>query len=327
MKFGPVNHNAISVILHENLKDDYGFVIGRANKRYTLWKYNKEYKGVNTIIHVAYIQVLSEKLSRVVTRFPGIYICEELRGSTRMAFSTGSSSKKKSLPKHPKTIDDFISLPFGHFKGIPFNEIVDPLYWCALASGDCRWKYGKGDSAVEFDFKGVAERRCKELGCKKIGNSWFTSDYVSKVNVVCWNANCNSDPIIKSGFAEIAKSMGCIQLLGKWYPATPAENEKPWLTTARQILPKIENHEPFNFVAHFNGNEFWFGLPIKFRLEDKEDIYTYYGSSHFLKVTNKKGERVNKRVKGKTIKVSDYELITDNNDEEMYVLVNKFTIV
>jgi hypothetical protein len=65
-------------------------------------------------------------------------------------------------------------------------------------------------------------------------------------------------------------------------------------------------------------------LPVEFRAEDKEDVYTYYGSAHYLKVTNKKGTKVNKRVKGKTINVTDYEIAGDENNP--YILVNKFNI-
>jgi hypothetical protein len=104
------------------------------------------------------------------------------------------------------------------------------------------------------------------------------------------------------------------------------DDEKPWMTTAKQILPHIEKGEAFSFVAHFNGNGFWFGLPVEFREEDKKDVYTYYGSSHFLLVADKKGNKKAKRVKGKTIEVLEYE-VNEGADGKPFVLVNKFNII
>lgn len=322
MKLSSVHYSGLSIILHENLKDEFGLVIGRADKRYTLWKYNKEHTPAGSVIHVAYVQILSDKRSRVEARFPGIYICEELRGEHRMAFGKGRSSICKT-PKAPKTIDDFLSLPFGEFKGIPFREVTNAFYWCKLANNGCVWTDAYG---VEFDFRSIVEERCSELGCRNIAGEWFTEDYFNSEARVCWRATNAENLEQRAAFAEIAKSMGCICLMGRWYAGIPMDNEKPWMTTARQILPHIEKGEQFSFVPHYNGNDFWFGLPVEFREEDKKDIYTYYGSSHFLLVTDKKGNRKAKRVKGKTIEVLEYE-INEGADGKPFVLVNKFNII
>lgn len=321
MKLSSVHYSGLSIILHENLKDEFGLVIGRADKRYTLWKYNKEHTPAGSVIHVAYVQILSDKRSRVEARFPGIYICEELRGEHRMAFGKGRSSICKT-PKAPKTIDDFLSLPFGEFRGIPFKEVTNAFYWCKLANNGCVWTDAYG---VEFDFRSIVEERCSELGCRNIAGEWFTEDYFNSESRVCWRATNAENLEQRAAFAEIAKSMGCICLMGRWYAGIPMDNEKPWMTTARQILPHIEKGEQFSFVPHYNGNGFWFGLPVEFLPEDKEDVYTYYGSSHFLKVTNKKGVKVNKRVKGKTIEVLEYEVLEDNENKP-YILVKKFDV-
>ena len=44
-----------------------------------------------------------------------------------------------------------------------------------------------------------------------------------------------------------------------------------------------------------------------------------------LLITNKKGVKVAKRTKGKTIEVLEYEVLTDG-DNNPYVMVNKFNI-
>ena len=61
-KFSSVHYFGLATILLDNLNDDYGFVIGRADKRYTLWKYNKQ---SSECITIKYVQVLSDKRSRV----------------------------------------------------------------------------------------------------------------------------------------------------------------------------------------------------------------------------------------------------------------------
>ena len=138
--------------------------------------------------------------------------------------------------------------------------------------------------------------------------------------------NWSEDDETKEALVPLAKELGCIKLMNRWYTGIEMEGEKPWMSTARQILPLIEVGNPFSFIAHYNGNGFWFGLPIEFLPEDKEDVYTYYGSSHFLKVSNKKVVKVNKRVKGKTIEVTEYEIREDNNGNP-FVMVLKFNIL
>lgn len=320
-----VHRAGLAAILFENLNEQFGFVIGRANKRYTLWKYSKSTRNGVPYIDIKYMQVLSDKLHKVEQRFPGIFICEELRGEHRMILEgyVKTSTGKWKPASAPKTLDDFMSLPFGRFNGVPFREVSD-WYWCKLANSEqgLTWTDAWGE---EFDFTELVENKCKEFGCQKIGNEWFTSEKLANPNVVCWNAN-HSEGDKLTDFERLAKDLGCIKLINRWYPGIKMENEKPWMTTARQILPHIEKGEAFSFVPHFNGNDFWFGLPITFKAEDKDSIHTYYGSSYFLKVTNKKGVKVNKRVKGKTIEVLEYT-VSEDNDGNPFIIVDKFNIL
>ena len=314
MLLSTVHRQGLSVILFENLVEDFGFVIGRANKRYTLWKYRKE----NNSLIISYIQVLSDKRYVVEQRFPDVFICEELRGEHRLILN---NSKGNSKPVGaPKTIYDFINLPFGPFNGLKISEL-DSNGWCRIANyNDFKWTDVYGE---EFDFEELVINKCIELGCKKINGEWYSPEQLE--NKKLWMYLANTNPTINE-YQDMCQSLGLQKLMNKWYSPIALDNEKQWMTTARQILPLIANGEQFSFVAHYNGNSFFFGLPVNFKPEDKEDVYTYYGSAHYLKVTNKKGIKVNKRVKGKTIEVLDYEIVT-NEYNEPSVLVNKFNVI
>lgn len=313
MKFDRAHRVNLAAVLFENLVDEFGLVIGRADKRYTLWKYRKD----NDTLALKYAQVLSTKRFNVEMRFPGIFICEELRGEHCMVINRGNAKSKSATA--PKTIMDFINLPFGEFSGVRISVLTDKN-WCRVANdGNFKWSDAYGE---EFDFEDLVNEKLNEFGCVKVADKWFTKEQM--VNPKLWMYLANTT----DGVAEydaICKELGCIKMAGKWYSATPSADEKPWMVTAREILPSIEKGEAFSFVAHFNGNSFFFGLPVEFRAEDKEDVYTYYGSAHYLKVTNKKGVKVNKRVKGKTIEVVDYNVIDNGNGP--YVLVNKFNVI
>ena len=95
MRLSSLHYAGLATILFENLDNDYGFVIGRADKRYTLWKYNKE----GDVMTIAYVQVLSDKRHRVEQRFPGIYICEELRGERRLVLSANGGRRSRGKVK------------------------------------------------------------------------------------------------------------------------------------------------------------------------------------------------------------------------------------
>ena len=164
-----------------------------------------------------------------------------------------------------------------------------------------------------------------ETGCKNIAGEWYTPEQLENPKLWMYLANTSTDANKSSEYGRMCKKHGLQMLMGRWYNPIALEGEKPWMTTARQILPSIEKGETFSFVAHFNGNGFFFGVPVEFLPEDKDEVHTYYGSSYFLKVTNKKGVKVNKRVKGKTIEVIEYEVL-ENEDNKPYVLVKKFNI-
>jgi hypothetical protein len=314
MRLSSIHRIGLAAILFENLKDDFGFVIGRADKRYTLWKYRKE----NNAFTLAFVQVLSPNRFVVAQRFPEVYICEELRGENRMVINrTGSVNNKHA--NAPKTIFDFLNLPFGEFSGMLISE-VNEYQWCRLANiGNFKWTDAYGE---EFDFEELVLNKLNEFSCKCVNNEWYTPKQLE--NPKLWLYLANTQPEVVE-YQNMCENLGMQKLMGRWFSPIALDGEKPWMVTAREILPNIEKGEAFSFVAHFNGNSFFFGLPVEFRAEDKEDVYTYYGSAHYLKATNKKGVKVNKRVKGKTINVTDYEIAGDENNP--YVLVNKFNII
>lgn len=318
MKISSVHYAGLASILFENLNDENGFVIGRADKRYTLWRYSKN----DDQIKIGYVQVLSNKRHRVELKFPGVYICEELRGEHRMILErkkTNNSSKKASAPK---SIEDFEIIPFGNFSGMRIKEASDKQ-WVNLANyGNFIWQDAYGQ---EFNFEELVMNKLKEFKCQSIAGKWYTVEQMQNPKLWMYLANTATDMSEKAEFDSMCRIHGLQKLMGRWYSPIALDGEKPWMTTARQILPLIENGKAFSFVAHFNGNEFFFGVTIKFKPEDKDDVYTYYGSSHFLKITNKKGVKVNKRVKGKTIEITDYDILTDSENRP-YVMVNKFNI-
>lgn len=317
MKLSSIHFAGLAEVLFTNLINDYGFVIGRADKRYTLWKYRKE----DDNIIIAFVHVLSDRRSRVETQYPGIYICEELRGEHRMVISRRAAAAAAAKAAAPKTVFDFAEIPFGNFSGIKIHEASLDTWVRFANSGNFKWTDAYG---TEFDFEELAISKCIAGGCQKIAGKWYTPAQLINPKLWLWLANTTNDPEAKAMYESMCKVNSCQKMMGRWFMPTATDEEKPWVATARQILPKIENNEPFEFVPHFNGNDFFFGIPVKFREEDKKDVYTYYGSSHMLYVTNKKGVKVAKRTKGKTIEVLEYEVLTE--EMKPYVLVTKFNI-
>ena len=320
MKFSSVHYAGLATILLENLTSEYGFVIGRADKRYTLWKYTRE----NNTLTIAYVQVLSDKRSRVELAFPGIYICEELRGEHRMVISQRAAAKAAKAAAAPKTLADFLEMPFTSLRGINIRE-VSPKGWCNLINynEDLHWTDAYG---TEFDFTPLVMEKLVETGCKNIAGAWYTPEQLENPKLWMYLANTTTDVNKSVEYNRMCKKHGLMQIMGRWYNPIAVEGEKAWMTTARQILPSIEKGEQFSFVAHFNGNSFFFGLPVEFLPEDKDSVCNYYGCNRFLKVTNKKGVKVNKRVKGKTIEVIEYDVL-ENEDSKPYVLVKKFNVL
>jgi hypothetical protein len=318
MKFSSIHYAGLATILFQNLVEEYGFVIGRADKRYTLWKYNHEGDALN----IAFVQVLSDKRHRVEQRFPGIYICEELRGEHRLTLTRSGGRGKSKPATAPKTIYDFMDIPFGCIRG---TKIVEAGAWAWVRfanAGEFKWTDAWGE---EFDFEPLVMSKLEEFKCGKVAGQWYTPEQMENPKLWMWLANTTEDHLAKPEYDSMCRLHGLQKLMGRWYSPIALEDEKPWMTTARQILPSIEKGEAFSFVAHFNGNGFFFGVPVEFREEDKKDVYTYYGSSHMLYITNKKGVKVAKRTKGKTIEVLEYEVLTDG-DNNPYVMVNKFNI-
>lgn len=167
IRFNAVEKACLSEVLNRELVNDFGFVVGKADKRYTLWKYSRESDNKGVYLNLSYMHVLSPKRHKVEQRFPGVYICEELRGLT--GSSKSARIQVSRPPQAPKTLADYESLPFGQFKGIPFREVSDASYWCWLANKSCFWQVEN----VEIDFRPVVEERCQELGCYKMFGRWY----------------------------------------------------------------------------------------------------------------------------------------------------------
>ena len=321
MKISSIHYAGLANILFENLKNPFGFVIGRADQRYTLWKYSRD----NDTITIAFVHVLSSSRTKIEFQFPGIYICEELRGEHRMIFerrAAKAAAKQAAKDAAPKTPFDFTQIPFGEIRGMKITE-ANEWHWVRFAnSNNFKWTDAYG---TEFDFEPLVMEKLNEFGCKNIAGIWYTPQQIDNPKLWMYLANTTEDVNKSVEYNQMCKKHGLMQLMGKWFMPFALDDEKPWMTTARQILPLIENCKSFSFVPHFNGNDFFFGIPIKFREEDKKDVYTYYGSSHMLFITNKKGVKVAKRVKGKTIEVLEYDVLTDHEGKP-YVMVNKFNI-
>lgn len=328
LEMNSVHRIGLTVILFDNLTADYGFVIGRADKRYTLWKYNKvsDANTGNCRMNIEFVQVLSPDRNKVAIRFPDVFICEELRGESRMTLSRGGKSKSRPTSA-PKTIWDFEAMPFGELRGVKFGEMAA---WrlCKLANNviryemDYKWTDAWGE---EFDFEELIMNKLQEFGCRFIAGQWYNPEQLEKPGLWMYLANTNTDPEKQAEYDAMCESFDCIRLLGKWFTCTPGSDNKEWQNVAREILPKAEMGMPFEFVAPYNSHSFFFGVRIEFLDEDKATTSTYYGTTRFLRVTNKKGVKVNKRPKGKTIEVLEYEVKTYENGEA-YILVNKFNI-
>ena len=186
MKFSTVHYLGLAAILFENLTDNCGLVIGRADKRYTLWKYSKE----NDNMAIKFIQILSSDRRKVELRFPGVYICEELRGEHRMILKNKSKNINSRPANAPKTIMDFIDMPFGEFRGIKITNIT-PKQWCRIANyGNFKWTDAYGE---EFDFTELIINKCKEFGCGEVAGKWYTEENLNNTNLWIYKANTETD--------------------------------------------------------------------------------------------------------------------------------------
>ena len=321
MKISFIHYAGLANVLFENLKNPFGFVIGRADKRYTLWKYSRD----NDAITIAFVHVLSSSRPKIEFQFPGVYVCEELRGEHRMVFerrAAKAAAKQAAKDAAPKTPFDFAQIPFGEIRGMKITE-ANEWHWVRFAnSSNFKWTDAYG---TEFDFEPLVMQKLEEFGCKNIAGIWYTPHQLENPKLWMYLANITTDVNKSVEYNRMCKKHGLMQLMGRWFMPIALDDEKPWMTTARQILPAIEKGEAFSFVPHFNGNSFFFGIPVEFLPEDKDSVCNYYGCTRFLKVTNKKGVKVNKRVKGKTVEVLEYEVL-ENEDNKPYVLVKKFNI-
>lgn len=323
-----VHRVGLSVILFENLVNDYGFVIGRADKRYTLWRYERTNENDVTRMNIQFVQVLSPDREKVARRFPNVYVCEELRGEHKISITKSNSTSNSKPASAPKTIWDFEEIPFGSLKGTKFSDICDKSL-CRMINNAI--EYGNGFKwtdawGEEFDFEEIIVHKLNECGCRSVAGKWYTSEQLEKQSLWMYLANTNADPDKQAEYDAMCESFECIKLLGKWFSCTPQTDQKEWQTVGRDVLAKAEMGLPFSFVAPYNGHSFFFGVHVTFREEDKGITSTYYGTTRFLKVTNKKGVKVNKRPKGKTIEVLEYEVKTDELGNA-FIIVNKFNIL
>lgn len=148
----------------------------------------------------------------------------------------------------------------------------------------------------------------------------------------CWMANKTQegdymtidgeDVYFKPLFEKMAQETGGQKMFGKWM----SNEDTPYLNNVRNIYKAVQTGEPFSFIADKNDCSFFYGCPIIFKPEDTYSFYTYYGGGRFLVVTDKKGNRKNKRTNGKTIEITSYKYIKDDNDERGRIEVESFNI-
>jgi hypothetical protein len=120
----------------------------------------------------------------------------------------------------------------------------------------------------------------------------------------------------------MAQETGGQKMFGKWM----SNDDTPYLNNVRNIYKAVQTGEPFSFVADRNDCSYFYGCPIVFKPEDTYSFYTYYGGGRFLVVTDKKGNRKNKRTKGKTIEITSYKYIINEESGRGRIEVESFNI-
>lgn len=274
----------ISLMLTEVLTEGRGFVIGKADKRYTLWSYEYEVDGPKRFLKLHYVHNLSADRDKVAIKWPGVTIWESLRGKYWRIEVEPKNKVKATMTTPdvkptPKTWEDYTEIPFGKYKGTSIQDITDCDYWCWMAN-KAREEQGMTINGERVDFKPLFEKMAAQTGGEKLfGYYWL-------------NKNRNEG----------------------------------WCQNMRTIAKAIETGEPFSFVAEKNDYNFYFGVPIIFKPEDTYEFYTYYGGGRFLVITDKKGNRKNKRTKGKTIEITDYTYVKEEGQDRGKILVNTFNI-
>ena len=272
----------VALMLSEVLTEGMGYVIGKGNKRYTLWSYNYIVEGTRRELQLHYVHNLSENRDKVVAKFPGVTIWESLRGNYHQVVieeKKQSAPSKPSTPSKRKTWEDYSEIPFGKYQGRAINDITDCDYWCWMAN---KAKEGQGmmiDGEM-VDFKPLFEMMAEKTGGEKL-----------------------------FGYYWVRKS----------------RNEK-WCNDMRVVSAAVETGAPFSFVADKNDYSFYLGVPVVFKPEDTYEFYTYYGGGRFLVITDKKGNRKNKRTKGKTIEITSYKYIINEESGRGRIEVESFNI-
>ena len=85
----------VALMLSEVLTEGMGYVIGKGDKRYTLWSYNYIVEGTRRELQLHYVHNLSEYRDKGVAKFPGVTIWESLRGNYHQVII---EEKKQSAP-------------------------------------------------------------------------------------------------------------------------------------------------------------------------------------------------------------------------------------
>ena len=270
----------VALMLSEVLTEGMGYVIGKADKRYTLWSYNYVFDGDKRTLQLHYVHNLSDNKDKVAIKFPGVTIWESLRGNYhQVVIENKKQTPAPSTPSKHKTWEDYTEIPFGKYKGTSIKDITDCDYWCWMAnkSQDGQGMMVDGEMV---DFKPLFEMMAEKTGGEKLfGYYWVRKD----------------------------------------------RNEK-WCNDMRVVSAAVETGAPFSFVADKNDYSFYVGVPIIFKPEDTYEFYTYYGGGRYLVVTDKKGNRKNKRTKGKTIEITSYKYIINEETGRGRIEVESFNV-
>jgi hypothetical protein len=150
----------------------------------------------------------------------------------------------------------------------------------------------------------------------------------------CWMANKaqEGESMVIEGekidfkplFEMMAEKTGGEKLFGYYW--LRKDRMDKWCIDMRNVSKAVETGSPFSFVADKNDSSFYIGVPIIFKPEDTYEFYTYYGGGRFLVVTDKKGNRKNKRTKGKTIEITSYKYIINEESGRGRIEVESFNI-
>ena len=322
-----------------------GFIVGFANKFFTLWSYQivEDLENHQLALNAYFVHNLGAKNPYDET----VPFCASLKG--KEMHITQSAEQKKSLLIQRQ------EFKAQHFSKYPcFKEEIAA---CQDASLLC-WKFNhsavdwsKDSQVAELEMINIKNQAIR-LGCIVRWERLYQNEpatHFSKMprkgelisecedaDMLCWKYNNRAinnyripeeeQALELENIKNRAMELGSVEVAGKIY--SPNQQQETWFKQAIEINNAITTCAPFVVTANSNINTqgfITFGFTSFTFANIKIVPATYYGPEYAMPI-DMKGKA--KRIKGKTLKITAYELCSaDEQHNTPYYKITDWQIV